>query len=68
MTISFELNLNSSNEAFTDAPERELADILDELSQSVRRGRAGKFIMRDSNGNAVGTAFLEISDDSEAEA
>lgn len=59
--VKLSVDLESGNAAF-DPAEGEIARILAELSESIRKGRAGKFTLRDHNGNAVGSAFLEISE------
>lgn len=67
--VSFSVMLSSANAAFSESPERELADILDQLSQDIRKGRSGTFNLRDSNGNAVGVATLHIvADEADANA
>jgi len=60
--VSLAVNLDSANAAF-DPAEAEVARILTELAEAIRKGRAGKFVLMDSNGNRVGSAFLAISDE-----
>jgi hypothetical protein len=57
----FKLSFDTDNAAFEDAPELETARILEALAAGLRRGgwQAGDLhhyqIVRDSNGNTIGT-------------
>ena len=63
MAIRFDLNLNSGNAAFEPATAAtELARILRRLADTIENEFQGAFTLRDVNGNACGSAFLEIGD------
>ena len=61
--ISLSVTMDSGNAAFDDAPETEIARILGELAADIRKGRSGRFVLMDHNGNRVGTATLSIDDE-----
>lgn len=61
MAIRFDLNLNSGNAAFEPGnAAHEAARILRALADKIEGGAEGPFTLRDVNGNACGSAFLEI--------
>lgn len=67
------IEIDTSNDAF-DPIEYELADILEALSERVRSGAGFDHTLRDSNGNRVGSSYLEedepdelVEDTSDAE-
>ena len=55
----FTVKINTGNAAYTDSPEYEIANNLQEiasdLNNGVRRGR-----VMDHNGNSVGTWYLSV--------
>lgn len=57
--VNLSLSIESGNPAF-DKPQIELARILRALADTVESGAEGPFTLRDLNGKAVGSAFLEI--------
>ncbi|MEN6304888.1 MAG: hypothetical protein ABFD96_19310 [Armatimonadia bacterium] len=60
--MTFNLNLNTDNAAFEDNEGAETARILralaDRLENSAFDDYNGMWLLRDSNGNAVGSAWL----------
>lgn len=60
MPVSLTLRLNSYSAAFADNPSAEVSRILRSMADSVDTGAEGPFHLRDINGNAVGSAFLEV--------
>ena len=60
--MTFNLNLNTDNAAFEDNEGAETARILralaDRLEDSTFDNDNGMWLLRDSNGNAVGSAWL----------
>lgn len=58
--VSFSVMLSSANEAFSTEPEAELARILRELADRIQKPHDGTITLRDSNGNRVGVATLDI--------
>ena len=65
MTARLDLKLASASAAFTDEPGREVARILRDLARRIEDGAEGQFSLRDLNGNACGSAFLEVWTDAE---
>lgn len=63
-TIYFALEIESSNDAFTDNPEEEIARILEEAAEEVRCKGDGRYPLFDINGNKVGRADFCIEDNS----
>lgn len=57
------IEIDTDNAAFEDAFEQELAAILLVLAKKVARGEGYDFKLRDSNGNTVGSAYLEEDED-----
>ncbi len=61
MAIRFDLNLTSGNAVFEPGDAaREAARILRAMAEAIEGGKEGPFTLRDVNGNACGSAFLEI--------
>ena len=57
------IEIDTDNAAFEDAFEQELAAILLVLAKKVARGEGYDFKLQDSNGNTVGSAYLEKGED-----
>lgn len=58
----FTLSINTSNAAFDDYEAHEVARILRELAQRLENnGMESEIILRDINGNKVGTAISSKS-------
>lgn len=58
---TFSIQIRTANDAFQyDGHKRELDRILGILSEEIKYGQEGEFTLYDSNGNRIGTAFLEV--------
>ena len=62
----FTVEIDTSNDAFEDC-ELELADVLQGLARKLRNGQGFDHTLRDSNGNRVGSSYLEDEEDEEDE-
>lgn len=60
MVIRFDAHLESDNAAFVDNAATEVARILRKLADRIAAGAEGEFKLYDVNGNAVGSAWLEV--------
>ena len=58
----FTVEIDTDNAAFEDDLEAELGSILMTLARKVQSGKGFDFKLRDSNGNTVGSAYLEESE------
>lgn len=62
--MQFILTIECDNDAFVDYPGQEVADVLTRLADRVRtadpggRDQSDPFVLRDINGNRVGTAYF----------
>ena len=62
--VKFDLKLESLNEAFQDGNHTaELVRILQLVAKGIENGDEGRFHLYDTNGNCVGSAFLEVWED-----
>lgn len=63
-SVKFDLKLESLNEAFQDGSHAfELSRILQLVAKGIENGAEGRFHLYDTNGNCVGSAFLEVWED-----
>jgi hypothetical protein len=63
-SVKFDLKLESLNEAFQDGNHTfELSRILQLVAKGIENGAEGRFHLYDTNGNCVGSAFLEVWED-----
>jgi hypothetical protein len=53
---AYKISINTENEVFGDDPGPEIARILRELADTVEGGSLDGTMLRDSNGNTVGSA------------
>jgi hypothetical protein len=53
-TIELTLKISSSNDAFTDNPEEEIARILKDAAEKIRNNGDGVYSLLDINGNKIG--------------
>ncbi len=56
--MRFEIHIRSDNAAFADEPMTELARILREQAEKLEQYGECSEVLRDINGNAVGTTVL----------
>lgn len=62
--VKLNLKIESLNEAFQDGNHTsELARILKLMAKGIENGAEGRFNLYDTNGNCVGSAFLEVWED-----
>lgn len=61
MQVSLSIEVSSGNESFRGGNHgSEIARILSVFSECILQGNEGPFVLRDTNGNKVGEAFLEV--------
>jgi hypothetical protein len=63
-TIELTLEISSSNDAFTDNPEKEIARILEDAAEKIRNNGDGVYSLLDINGNKIGGMYCDIEDNS----
>lgn len=56
------IEIDTSNAAFDVNPRRVLAELLEEVAQKIDCG-VTPTILRDCNGNKVGTVYLDLEED-----
>lgn len=60
-SVKFNLKLESLNDAFQNGNHaHEIARLLKGVVEAVEKGAEGRFHLYDTNGNCVGSAFLEV--------
>lgn len=59
------IRIDTSNEAFSEDPDREVALILIDLAKDIKRGRIDQdgAPIRDYNGNTVGRVSIEVEEE-----
>ena len=64
--VKLNLQIESLNEPFQDGNHTaELSRLLQQMAKGIESGAEGRFHLYDTNGNCVGSAFLEVWGDEE---
>jgi hypothetical protein len=58
----FSIEIKTTNAAFEDSPETEIARILREWADRIEEGAQGTYKVFDINGNSVGTLYFKEED------